>query len=278
MKLVLGARGRLGTALCSQFEPEGVIAPDRSVYETWWQPGSEAAITRYLHMHRSSIDAIFVAAGIIDPSAPLADHERVNWLLPQQVIRAAEPLGIRVITFGTVMEMLAHHNPSRYVASKIALVDFIEQRARAGSRVLHLRVHTLYGGGPPAEFMFAGQMLRALRTHQPFLMSPGVQLREYHHLDDEGPAIAAIEASGACGVVELNHGDSVSLAELAQSTFRLLGETHLLRIGALPMPANEKLGVRFARPALLAGHVFRDVRLAMADYLRAHLPHSNTLA
>jgi nucleoside-diphosphate-sugar epimerase len=275
MKLVLGAKGRLGSALCSQFAIEGVIAPDRSVYETWWQPGSEAAITQYLQTQGSSVDAIFVAAGIIDPSAPAADHERVNCLLPQRVIRAAEPLGIRVTTFGTVMEVLADHNPSRYVASKIALSNLVEQWARAGASVMHLRIHTLYGGRPPAEFMFTGQMLCALRTHQPFLMSPGLQLREYHHLDDEGPAIAALEASGTRGVVELNHGDSVPLAEIAESTFRLLGAAHLLRIGALPMPANEKLGVRFTRPALLTGHVFRDVRLAMADYLRAHLHHSN---
>jgi nucleoside-diphosphate-sugar epimerase len=275
MKLVLGAKGRLGTSLCSQFAAEGVIAPDRSVYETWWQRGSEAVITKYLQMHCSSVDAIFVTAGIIDPLAPATDHERVNCLLPQQVVQAAEPLGIRVITFGTVMETLAHNNPSRYVASKVALANFVEQRARAGSGVMHVRIHTLYGGRPPAEFMFAGQMLRALRTQQPFLMSPGLQLREYHHLDDEGPAIAALEASDACGVIELNHGNSVPLAEIAESTFRLLGATHLLRIGALPMPVGENLGVRFTRPALLAGHVFRDVRLAMADYLRAHLPHAS---
>ena len=38
MKVVLGARGRLGAALVTEFQGQGerVLAPDRRVYENWW--------------------------------------------------------------------------------------------------------------------------------------------------------------------------------------------------------------------------------------------------
>jgi nucleoside-diphosphate-sugar epimerase len=279
MNLILGASGRVGRALRSMYGEQEVIAPGRAVYQDWWRPNSVTTITRYLEAQARRIDTIFVAAGIIDPAASAVDHERINAQLPQQVIRAAAPLGIRVVTFGTVMETVLRSIPSAgYVASKAALGAFVERHAQAGTRVMHLRIHTLYGGGPPAAFMFAGQMLTALQTRTPFLMSPGTQLREYHHIDDEKPAIAEFVASNAVGIVELNHGDAVSLAEIAQSTFAIFGATDLLRIGALPLPTNEKPGVRFARSPLLASHDFRDVRVAMADYLAAQLSGPKAVA
>ncbi|MGJ7508098.1 NAD-dependent epimerase/dehydratase family protein [Variovorax sp. GT1P44] len=268
MKLLLGAKGRLGGALSSQFAMPGVQSPDRSVYQDWWRPDAVPEITRYVEEHGKNVDAVFVAAGVIDPAASAADHERVNFLLPQQVILAMAPLGIRVVTFGTVMEAVTNRLPSSgYVASKVALAEFVERQVQKNSLAMHLRIHTLYGGGLPASFMFTGQMLHALRNRTQFRMSPGTQLREYHHIDDEGPAVAALAGSDARGIVELNHGDAVSLAEIAESTFRILGAPELLQVGALPMPENERVGIRFSRTPLLEGHVFRDVRINMADYL-----------
>lgn len=279
MKLVLGASGRLGTGLCTELAARGVLAPSRSAYQNWWRPDAVPEITRYLSEQGSCIEVVFVAAGIIDPAASAADHERVNYLLPQQVIRAASLLGIRVITFGTMLETISTNIPvGGYVASKAALARVVEELAREGRQALHLRIHTLYGGGPPDPFMFTGQMLTALRKRQPFLMSPGTQLREYHHIDDEAPAVVTLAESGACGVVELNHGDPISLAEIAQGTFRALGASDLLKIGALPAPAHEKLGLRFPRPPLLAGHFFRDARVAMVDYIKSYLPDSEVSA
>lgn len=279
MNLILGASGRLGRALSSQYDAQGVIAPPRAVYQEWWRADSLPAITHYLELQPHRVDIIFIAAGIIDPAASAAEHERVNTQLPQQVIRAAMPLGIRVVTFGTVMETVMRSIPSAgYVASKAALGAFVERQAQAGARALHLRIHTLYGGGQPASFMFAGQMLTALQMRTPFRMSPGTQLREYHHIDDERPAIATLVGEHAAGIVELNHGGGVPLAEIARSTFARFGATDLLRIGALPFPANERPGVRFARSASLANHTFRDVRVAMAEDLAAYLSGPKAVA
>ena len=276
MNLVLGARGRLGAALCRALgntsAAERVLAPARASYEGWWAPDSGAAITAFMQRQPQPVRTVFVAAGVVDPQAPDEAHARVNLLLPQQLIQACVPLGIRVVSFGSTMETLLREAPDQgYAASKIALGHFVAQQAQHHGLALHLRLHTLYGGGPPAPFMFAGQMLQALRSRTAFRMSPGTQLREYHHVDDEAPAILRLAASPERGVLALNHGAAMSLAELARCTFAAFDALDLLQIGALPAPANERTGLRFERTPLLMTHPFRDVRSALADDLRTYL-------
>lgn len=273
MKIVLGARGRLGSALMAEFNGQRVLAPDRRVYEDWWEADAVPKIRNYLLGQAEGVEMILIAAGVIDPAASPLEHDRVNRLLPQQVILAAASLNIRVITFGTMMEAIAlDMGRTGYVASKAALARFVEEQSRTHGYSLHLRVHTLYGGGPPDPFMFTGQMLTALREGTPFLMSPGAQLREYHHVEDEARAIAILARSRTHGVAQIDHGDPISLAELAQTTFRALGRVDLLRIGALPQPSHENPDLRFERMPALRDHSFRDVRIAMPSYLADHLP------
>lgn len=275
MKLVLGARGRLGRALCAEFGDAELLMPDRQIYERWWHPDAVDDITRFLDEQHSPIDTIFVAAGIIDPTSPALAHDRVNHLLPRQVIRGAVRRGIRVITFGTILETISATIPSGgYIASKVALARFVQEHAQENGNALHLRIHTLYGGGAPDPFMFTGQMLAALQKREAFPMSPGTQLREYHHIDDEAPAVATLSQTDLRGIIDLNHGNAIRLAELAQSTFKAFNASDLLMIGALPAPANERIGVGFERAPALRHHRFRDVRTGMVDYLRSYLPDS----
>jgi nucleoside-diphosphate-sugar epimerase len=277
MKLILGAKGRLGQALCSALGADEFVAPAREVYAPWWQAGMTASIGRYLDIQAPAIDTIFIAAGLIDPQVPALEHHRVNLLMPQHVIEAAMPRGIRVLTLGTMMEVLSKEIPAEgYVASKAALAAHVGLIAEAHANVLHVRIHTLYGGGMPSPFMFAGQMLNALTRREPFAMSPGTQLREYHHVDDEAAALCMLAASKLAGVVDLNHGDAISLAELARTTFAAFGCTHLLEIGALPAPDNEHPSSPQIPTPGLPTRMFRDVRSAMIDYLEGCLSTPGT--
>lgn len=60
---------------------------------------------------------VVIAAGLLDPASPEAEHERVNISLVVQVINGACSAGLRVVTLGTVMERLAY-DVNRYVAAK----------------------------------------------------------------------------------------------------------------------------------------------------------------
>ncbi|CAJ93971.1 Nucleoside-diphosphate-sugar epimerase [Cupriavidus necator] len=265
MKFVIGAGGRLGQALTALYREDNVVVVDRQCYRDWWQDGSQAAISRYFEQWSGVDSTIFIAAGILDPKISGEDHLRVNFLLPKHLIEGTAQAGMRVVTFGTVMEkLIANQNP--YIHSKAMLGQYVAERA---DRLAHLRVHTLYGIGQPSPFMFLGQICQALRQQTPFEMSPGNQLREYHHIEDEVRAIATLVEQRSSGVIDLSHGQPVRLKDLATHVFRSFDAESLLRIGALPDPGDENYQTFFERPKSLQNIRFRETLPSVVDYLKA---------
>jgi len=273
MIYVIGGRGRLGRAIQSSCPAEEVVVLERAIYEDWWQSDAAPRIAGFFEAVPAG-SAILVAAGLLDPSLPRADHQRVNVELPARVMEAAAKAGQRVVTFGTVMERLVEH-PNPYVATKARLGRIVAERAAAGDAVLHLQVHTLYGGGEPASFMFLGQLLSALREKRPFEMSPGRQLREYHHVNDDVAAVHAALEAGASGVVALSHGEPCALRDLASHVFTALDRVDLLRVGARPEPSDDNYATVLAKPRLFENVRFRPALPGVTDYLKALLPEPN---
>lgn len=186
------------------------------------------------------------------------------------VIEGACAVGLRVVTIGTVMERLVAH-PNAYVATKAALGRHVEARAAAGDAVTHLQVHTLYGGGEPSPFMFLGQMCSALREGRPFEMSPGRQLREYHHVNDDVTAMHAILGAGLDGVLAISHGQPCTLLDLATRVFEHLGRMDHLRAGARPEPPNDNYATVLERPPVLDKVNFRPALQSVPVYVRSVL-------
>jgi nucleoside-diphosphate-sugar epimerase len=269
MIYVLGGSGRLGRAIGATGSSGEVVLLERAVYEDWWQSDAATRVGRFFGTAPTG-SAVLVAAGLLDPSLPQAEHQRINVELPARIIEGACKAGLRVVTFGTVMERLVEH-PNAYIASKAALGRIVAERAAAGDAVTHLQIHTLYGGGEPAPSMFLGQICRALRAGRPFEMSPGRQLREYHHVDDDAVATRAILDAGTDGVVTLSHGAPCTLRDLASHVFGELGRLELLHIGALPEPRDDNYATVLPRPHSLARIEFRPALQGVADYLRALL-------
>jgi len=270
MNFVLGARGRLGHAITSSLPAARVKTPDRSVYSEWWRDAAADDVSRYFERWASRDGVIYVAAGIIDPKQPHEEHHRVNFLLAKNVVEGATKLGLKVVTFGTVMEKVVDNKSvSPYFSSKAKLGHFVEDFCTTSSLALHIRIHTLFGGGPPDGFMFLGQILRSIKSQVEFKMTPGMQLREYHHIDDEVVAISRLVDSGVSGAIELSHGGPVTLRDLAKYIFAAYKCTELLKIGALPEPINDNYGLLFERPSALGDVVFRDTLPAVVEYLRS---------
>lgn len=270
MNIVLGARGRLGHAISLSLPTDRIMAPARSAYAEWWRDGAADRVSRFLEDSVKGEGTVYVAAGLIDPSRPDDEHHQVNYLLARNVIEGATKLGFRVVTFGSVMEeVVSDKTTNPYFASKIRLGNFVDDFSTKSDLVLHVRIHTLFGGGLPDGFMFLGQIFHSLMSHSEFEMSPGTQLREYHHLDDEVVAIGKLLESGAGGSVTLTHGAPVTLKNMAGYIFEAFKCPELLRIGALPGPAHDNYGVLFERPRALDGMTFRETLPALVDYLRA---------
>jgi len=269
MIYLIGGRGRVGQAIAASRPASEVLLLDREVYQEWWKPGAARQIARFFEGAIPG-SVVIVAAGLLDPALPQHMHRQVNVELPLQVIEGVAEIGLRTVTLGTVMERLTSH-PNVYVASKAELGRQVARRADAGDAVLHLQIHTLYGGGAPAPFMFLGQMCDALRSGLPFEMSPGRQLREYHHVDDDVMAIHALLAANLTGIVPVSHGAPDTLFALASAIFKAVGRPDLLRIGARPEPPDDNYATVLTRPAILADIDFRPALQGVAAYVQSQL-------
>lgn len=269
MMYVIGGRGRFGRAICASRSAREIVALEREVYERWWQSGADASIARYFDRAEPG-SVVLVVSGVLDPTLPRAEHQRVNVELPARIIDGACAAGLRVVTFGTVMERLLEH-PNAYIATKADLGRLAAERAAAGDPVTHLQLHTLYGGGEPAPFMFLGQLCRALRERRPFEMSPGRQLREYHHVDDDVAAMHAVLAAGANGVTALSHGAPCTLRDLATHVFTSVERLELLRIGARPEPPDDNYATVLQRPRELEHIHFRSALQGVTAYVQSVL-------
>lgn len=264
---LIGSRGRLGQAVANEYARNGIVSVDRSLYVDWSRPDVSDLISRYFDTLSREDVTIFVASGLLDPKLPQEDLLRVNYHLPRNVIDGAVKLGIKVITFGTVMEgILQSKNP--YVHSKAALGEYVISVAAEGKPAIHVQLHTLFGGGQPSPFMFLGQMLSAIRNNVPFMMTSGRQLREYHHLSDEAKAIRQIANYAPPGVLNLSHGRPLSLRAIAEGVFQAVGKDGLLGVGSLPEPVEENYE-KVVNPSEILKHVeFRDSLPAIIQYVQ----------
>lgn len=269
MIYILGSRGRLGQALAAQYDPSEVVCIDRSVYETWSSSAASTAIKAYFSACQPAQPVIYICSGLLDPRLTADELFAVNYQLPRNVIEGVTELGIRVVTFGTAMEHTLTSNS--YVQSKLRLSEFVEQANAAGVPATHVRIHTLYGIGEPSPFMFLGQILKALRANVPFAMTQGRQLREYHHVEDDARAIQSLIQAEVNGIVDLSHGQPVTLRSLAEAIFESFGKSHLLQLGAVPEPVEENYDVIFEVPAVLKSMPFRDASSAVVEFMKSRM-------
>ena len=266
---LIGSQGRLGQAIFSDFANDDIVCLERSVYKDWSLSASVNQISKYFESHTNETSTVIVASGLLDPTLATDDLLSVNYMLPKNVIDGATKLGIRVITFGTVMEELM---PSKnaYVQSKTFLNEHVRAMADKNNSVVHVQLHTLYGGkDQPSPFMFLGRILSALENNTVFKMTSGRQLREYHHLLDEVKAIREIADKQSSGVMNLSHSKPVTLKSVAQNVFSAFEKDHLLQIGALPEPPDENYDKTFQQTGVTMQIDFRDSLPAIIDYMKS---------
>lgn len=264
---VVGAGGRLGGALAKRYASSNVVPIGRNVTRQWTGISGAEEVVAFFERRAVSTDVVFVAAGLLDPRSPSEDLNRINYVLPKNIVRGVARIGMKVVTFGTVMEEnFFPKNP--YVETKVKLAKFV---ASSSSEVIHVRLHTLYGQGAPSPFMFLGQLLRALQAGRRFRMSSGRQLREFHHLEDLSLAVETLVREHSSGVYTLSHGSPFTLGTLAKFVLEHHGQLDLLELGALPDPPGENYQILFNRAPELGSVHFRDTLPAVASWLEEFL-------
>lgn len=267
---IIGANGRIGSAIRSSSNPRSLNLLSRSDYQNWWKDDSVEDIRHFFSTYQSSKTSVLIAAGILDPKMSKDEHLKTNFLLPRNIIAATADLGIRVMTFGTISEHFQSEANS-YIRSKKMLSDYILTNSDLTKMTIHVRLHTLYGGSEPNHFMFLGQIYDSLTMGQQMSMTSGRQLREYHHVDDDVSAIWKILDSDFVGAIDLNHGSPITLRNLAEYLFRRFDCESLLNLGSLPEPNAENYENVFRPHSLYENIDFRLSLPAIGDYIRDSL-------
>jgi nucleoside-diphosphate-sugar epimerase len=101
----------------------------------------------------------------------------------------------------------------------------------AGLSVLNPRLFYSYGPFEDTRRVVPAIALCLLRG-EVAKVTPGLQIRDYLHVEDVARAIWAATQSPVTGAVNIASGEPVTIAEIARTIGRLLGKSHLVSIGA----------------------------------------------
>lgn len=256
--MLVGGRGNLSLALQQVYEGQNLRIIGRDTAYKWTTQDAENQIHKDLDSIGIKPDLIINAAGQVNPNASPNELLSLNFHLPKNLERYAHNHGVKLVTFGTVMENLEDLSRSNaYLNSKRLYFEYLAEKVTPDSESLHLQIHTWYGVAVPHRHMFLGQMFSALEKKELFKMSSGNQLREYHNIYDDIDAVQFLLSKNAKGVFEINHGETLSLVEIATSVFDFFKSRNLLKIGSLLTPEYEIIEKKFEPSKFLESVNFR---------------------
>lgn len=270
MIVIVGRSGNLSLALQQIYQDADVRVIGSEIAQGWTGEDSQRRIKNDLEDLRIFPNLIINASGEINPRAKFPELLAVNYHLPKNLQDYSQKHGIKLVTFGSIMENLKDITDSNlYLMSKRKYFDYFKKELTLDTNSLHLQIHTWYGLRKPSSSMFLGQMYQALKDKKVFNMSDGTQLREYHNVFDDLKAVQHLLNQNFSGVVQINHGEVLSLKEIAKSIFDSLNSINLLRIGTLSAPEHEVFAKHFQPTELLESIKFRPTTEGLiADFKR----------
>ncbi len=277
MIVIIGRRGNLSLAAQSFFREKEIHIVGSEVASEWCSKNGVQAIKNYFDNLEVKPELIINTAGIVNPQVEFSKLLDVNYYLPRNLNLYSQRSGIKLVTFGTIMENnveISNNNP--YLRSKR---KYFEHLLNLGIDMnsLHLQVHTWYGGENFHNHMFLSQIYIALMRKKQFNMSSGAQFREYHHIIDDLAALQLLLEQNCHGVRQINHGEAISLRDLAESIFGAYGLLELLKVDKLKLPDHEILQKKYVRDRALDSIYFRDTRVGVLKYLHEYQKESHDI-
>jgi hypothetical protein len=267
--VLLGGSGILGKGLSKRFNEKVILETSRSEIDSWLGSSGLTKMSQYFASLGTNVTVIN-ALGLTDPKAPFQQLELLNSTLPMRIRESIDNLGHKLITFGSILEnnlSLASVNP--YIRAKRNFLESIEDHP-SNKDHLHLQLHTIYGGERSHPHMFIEQIYRSLSANSEFEMSSGLQIREYHHIDDEVNAIAIFATTELSGVFQLNSGNAIQIKHLATSIFEEFEKLSLLKFNSA-LDGIDVYENCYKKSPFLDEVQFRDPILGVTEYLKSHL-------
>lgn len=215
--------------------------------------------------------------GILDPHKSQSQIEALNVDFPLRLFNAIQPLDGKLATFGTILEEFPDLcKPNPYLASKLKLgKTLMSMGSENTSTFAHFRLHTWYGGLNLHPHMFLGEIVKAINSNEKFKMSSGMQLREYHHIEDDVSCIMKLLEHNAGGVLQISHGGAKPISEIAENIFSYFHKESLLQINPKSEPPNENLSIRFQPLKEISNQLFRPLFPNLTTYLERYVQDEN---
>jgi nucleoside-diphosphate-sugar epimerase len=138
---------------------------------------------------------------------------------------------------------------TRYGAAKARLHRLLGQEvARHRASLAWARIFSVYGPRED-ERRAIPALIRSLLRGVDFDATPGIQRRDYLHVEDVATALLALAGARAEGAFNVSSGTALPLAEVLGAAAALVGGPAGLRLGAVPYRAFE--------PAVVCGDSWR---------------------
>ena len=277
MILLIGRHGNLSLATQNLFREREIHIVDSKIAKAWCEKKGLQSISNHFESLKVRPELVINTSGIVNPQAEVSELLDVNYYLPRNLHLFSQKSGIKLVTFGTIMENnLEISNSNSYLHSKRKYFEYL-LNPQVDSNSLHLQVHTWYGGNHFHDHMFLSQIYNALKRKISFDMSSGEQIREYHHINDDLTALQFLLEQNCTGVRQINHEEAISLRDLAEFIFGAYGLLELLKINKLKIPEHEILQKKFLRDKTLDSIHFRDTRVGILEYFKELQKESNDI-
>lgn len=161
-------------------------------------------------------------------------------------LRLMKKVSCRFVGIGTCFEFdtlrasgpLRDASPTNPTNPYAIAKDSLRHELLARGNAAWLRLFYLYGPGEDPRRRIPSA-IRTVQRGEKLLLSTATERRDYLHVDDAARAIAAAALSDLEGCVNVGSGFAPSTAEIMTEIGDLSGRPELVRIGALPTPANE---------------------------------------
>ena len=258
MNIILGSTGQLGACLRANLGDDNLHLPSRRKIQDWFDLSSDeltGEIACLLSLDNANKHFLFYAVGETNPSVDPTALNQVNFELPTRILEASVGLPIQIVTFGSVHELTDISNP--YMDSKKKLFSFYEENVGA-FQWIHFQLHTLYSEGEPHPHMLLGQILTSLRLNQKLQMSPGLQIRQYHHVEDVIRIVMKeLVFSSSYASRQVNGPETLSVAQLAKAIYEEFNSLDLLELGNLASNPSEVFDAKFKLSEGLTSSDFR---------------------
>ena len=246
MNIILGSTGQLGACIRANLGDSNSHLPSRRETQAWFDLSSHelrSEITSLLKLDNVSKHFLFCAVGETNPSEDPNALNHVNFELPRKILGASVGLPIQIVTFGSVHELTDISNP--YMDSKKKLFSFFDANPDV-FQWTHFQLHTLYSEGEPHPHMLLGQVLSSLRSREKLRMSSGLQIRQYHHVEDVIKIVMKeLAFSSSHGLKQVNGPETLSIGQLVKAIYEEFDSVELLEFGNIVKDSPEIFEANF---------------------------------